>query len=568
MRRHRLILLYIGFTFLQTAFAQKTETTVSSSACPYVKIEPERLPALNIPRSGHTVFFVNGEVTVVGGHTSGFVLTPTAEYLKDGKWHLLHTVYAHDGGFCVVLRSGKVLLAGGFKDNLGIGHSYEVEMYNPASHSFEGFGCLDQKRASATAVELDDGRVLITGNWYTDDGMEVFDGQASFSHLKEVGQNRFLPHLFRTSDNDVLVVSGYDSYNQPIKTPLVESMKGKALHVPLFDNWHPLHFDLPLQSYDSFIGDEEKGIFAYLMPVQDHEGHMAIAEVHDTEPQALTNAFSLLPTACPVPMTYRGDSILYYTPVIVDRQHQRGYVMGADRTGRQYALCIDYAKKPAPLTLFHTGKLTDTLALTTPVMTDEGNLVLTGIKSIGKFNFSPSASTLLLRLAEPATPEDGTYATLSLWQWLCLAIALAIVMPTCAYLFIYKSRQQKKAAATEPTAPEAEANEQQLMRRIVKLMEEERLYMNSDLKTSDIAQRLGVHRNYVSSCINSIQGCTFTQFINGYRIEYAKQLMRQHPKKKRAAIFEKAGFANETTFYRTFKAVTGMSPTEWMDKND
>jgi hypothetical protein len=46
----------------------------------------ERLPDLNIPRAGHQLFYVGGEVTVAGGHTNGFVPTPTAEYLKDGEW--------------------------------------------------------------------------------------------------------------------------------------------------------------------------------------------------------------------------------------------------------------------------------------------------------------------------------------------------------------------------------------------------------------------------------------------------------------------------------------------------
>lgn len=136
------------------AMQAKAAVQTEQAGCPVVRVEAERLSDLNVPRSGHSAFIANGELTVVGGHTSGFVLTPTAEYYKDGKWHLLQTVYAHDGGFSVVFKSGKVLLAGGFKDNLGISQSFEVEMYDPVTHHFDGFGCLDQKRASATAVEL------------------------------------------------------------------------------------------------------------------------------------------------------------------------------------------------------------------------------------------------------------------------------------------------------------------------------------------------------------------------------------------------------------------------------
>ena len=318
----------------------QADAKAKEKTCPIVRIETEKLPGLNVPRSGHSAFIVNGELTVVGGHTSGFKLTPTAEYFKDGRWHLLQTVYPHDGGFSVVLQSGKVLLAGGFKDNLGIGQSYEVEMYDPVAHRFDGFGCLDQKRASAAALELDSGRVLITGNWYADDGMEVFDGHHRFNHLKPIHQPRYLPHLFRTSDGDVMMVGSLDNKGKKLDSLIVERMKGEAFRVPLFDNWRLLHCEIPLHGDDSFIGDREKGDYAYLLPVMNKDGQVAIAEVRDT-------VFSLLPTDSPVPTVSPWGEVYYYSPFYADRLHQRGYVMGCDSTGRQYALCVEYARVPA-----------------------------------------------------------------------------------------------------------------------------------------------------------------------------------------------------------------------------
>ena len=119
----------------------------------------ERLPDLNIPCAGHNVFYVGGELTVVGGHTSGFVMTPTAEYFKGGAWHTISTVYHHDDGMAVVMSDcNKVLLAGGHDKNLGIGQSFEAEMYNSVTHTFEGFGSLERSRALAQGVELTDGQ--------------------------------------------------------------------------------------------------------------------------------------------------------------------------------------------------------------------------------------------------------------------------------------------------------------------------------------------------------------------------------------------------------------------------
>lgn len=530
----------------------------AESKCPLVKIVPERLADLNIPRSGHSAFVVNGEVTVVGGHTSGFVLTPTAEYLKDGKWQLLNTVYVHDGGFSVVLRSGKVLIAGGFKDNLGIGQSFEVEMYDPTTHSFNGFGCLDQKRASATAIELDSAKVLITGNWYADDGMEIFNGKEVFSHLKSVRQSRCLPHLFRTSDGDVLILSGIDSKGNSIDTLTIEHMKGDAFTVPLLETWHPLQYDLPLHSDDSFIGDTSKGIYAYLMPVKDKNGQVAIIEVRDT-------TFSLLATNCIVPMTSQWGKILYYTPVFADRQHQRGYVMGCDNTGRQYALCIDYAKTPAQLTLYHTDPLTDGLTITIPVMMEDGNLLLTGVKTVTKpnFNFSPTPQVWLLHINDESQVESAGSAANG-WLWGILAAVSVVVMIVLVAIWRRRSDKPSPEATEQPSSSLPDKSDDLLMQRICDLMEQQRPYLRSDMKLSDVAEALQVSTRAISECVKQVKDCTFPQFVNGYRIEYAKQLLHDHPDMKLSTVYTKSGFANDTSFFRTFKSFTGMSPKEWI----
>ena len=345
-QRIHLILLFIALLMTSKSAADG----VDKLNCPVVRIEAERLPDMNVPRSGHSAILVNGEVTVLGGHTSGFVLTPTAEYLKDGEWHQLQTVYNHDGGISIVMKSGKVLLAGGFKDNLGIGQSYEVELYDPVTHQFNGFGCLDKKRVSGAAVELDSGRVMIAGNWYADDAIEMFDGKATFSHVKSVAQSHSLPHMFRTSNGNALIVAGYDFHGNPIDTIVIDRLYGEPFRNELFENWKPLRYDLVQHSDDSFIGDEAKGMFRYLMPVENKDGQLAIIDVRDT-------VFTPLPTSTPVPMKSQWGAIRYITPVYADRHHQRGYVVGFDATSRLYVLCIDYSKTPAPLTLYHTDPL-------------------------------------------------------------------------------------------------------------------------------------------------------------------------------------------------------------------
>ena len=449
-----------------------------------------------------------------------------------------------------MLRSGKVMVAGGFKDNLGIGQSFEVEMYDPITHQFDGFGCLDQKRASATAVELDNGRVFITGNWYAEDQMELFNGHDRFLPLKPVSQSRYLPHLLHTSAGDVLVVSGYDSKGLSIGTPIVERMKGEPFCPSLLETWQPLQYDLPLHSDDSFIGDKTKDVFAYLLPVRNKDGQVAIAEVRDT-------VFSLLPTDCPVPMTGQWGKITYYTPVYADRQHQRGYIMGCDSTGRQYALCVDYAKKPAHLTLYHTDPLTDVFTATIPVMTDEGNLILTGLKPAvtHNSNFAPTAQTWLLCFNEDS--DITPVKSMGGWLWALLtSVVVAVIV-----LIIWRRTHEGRSLGL-PT----ENQDTLLLSRICQLMEEQQPYLNSKLRLSDVSALMGVSQNDISSCINTLKGCSFSTFVNGYRIDYAKQLLVSQPDMKISHVATESGFTSEQTFHTNFKQITGMTPRQWLSR--
>lgn len=546
----RLFALMLLTVLPRLSFADNGE-----SLCPMVKLQPQRLPDLNIPRFCHGIFYANGELTVTGGHTSGFVPTPTAEYLKDGKWQLMEMAYTHDDGLCVPLRNGKVLLAGGYEKNLGVGQTIEAEMYDPATHTFKGFGCLDRRRTQVSGIELPTGQVVAAGNWYHTDAIETYDGGMYFKTARDVSLPRSRPYLFRTSDGDVMVVNGcWDNYGKPITNNIVDRLKGEPFRVPLLETWKPYLSAQTPRNDDCFIGDDEKGDCAYLLPVQDSTGQVAIAEVRDT-------VFSLLPTATPVPMKSRFGEITYYTFVVVDRQSQHGYIMGSDTLSRKYILCIEYAKRPASLTLYYTDPLTDADGCI-PILTPEGHLVTTGGIAHGGTWFTPTAAVWLFPVGNPTATKEAENSPS--WPWILLAIL--IVLALLAYLIIYKRRNHTpKETTPEVTAPEPAPEaprDEQLMQRIIRLMEEQRPYLDSNMKQADVATALGVRLDEVSRCINSY-AFNFSQFVNGYRIEYAKQLMLQKPGIKMTQVAIESGFSNDTNFFRTFKNIVGMTPSEW-----
>lgn len=571
-------------TMLLPTLAMASPDTTTTVKCPEVRIEVEQLPDLNIPRAGHEVFCVNGELTVAGGHTNGFVPTPTAEYLKDGEWNVMTMTYPHDNGFSVVLSSGQVMLGGGSEEPLGIGQTFMTETYDPLTHTFNGYCSLQRKRACASALELDSGRVVVAGNWYANDGIELFEdksdtradynGKRLFTYIKDVWVQRAYPMIFRMANDDALIFGGVGVKGDSLWLTTAYNLKGDSVTIPLLEDWWPLSTEMSRPS-ESFMGDEAKKLYAYLMAVENRKGQVAIAKVVNGET-------SLLPTDCLVPMQSHGEEIIYSSTILVDQKAGRGYLVGLgrsyydapDKPGRWYVLSIDYTKQPASLTLCYTDALSE-LNTYAPTLTPEGNLLVAGGLHNGS-NFTPSKHVILLRVGrEPAAAEIGN----DLWQTVLLVLAGLVLIGLLAYLFIYirKRRRNQKARTLDSLGaasgqesvsliPDLEASAD-LMERIYQVMEAQKLYQDSNLKVTDLAAALGTNRRSVSDCINSQKGCTFTQFVNIYRVEHAKRVMRQNPGKKVTDIYLESGFANEGSFFRTFKVITGMTPKEWLSKS-
>ena len=106
-------------------------------------------------------------------------------------------------------------------------------------------------------------------------------------------------------------------------------------------------------------------------------------------------------------------------------------------------------------------------------------------------------------------------------------------------------------------------NENKFSEAIQHLVEEEKLYLQPNLKIDDLAKRLNTNRNYVYQAINVGMGLSFTTYINQKRIEYAKHLIEENPKALLTEISLKSGFTSTSAFYRNFKTFIGCSPSKY-----
>ena len=101
-----------------------------------------------------------------------------------------------------------------------------------------------------------------------------------------------------------------------------------------------------------------------------------------------------------------------------------------------------------------------------------------------------------------------------------------------------------------------------------RLMSRERLYLNADLKISDLATQLGVTSKYLSQSINSILDRNFYEYLSQYRVQHVKKLL-EDPKANQytlLALAEQAGFKSGSAFNAAFKRETGMLPSTYRRK--
>ncbi len=128
---------------------------------------------------------------------------------------------------------------------------------------------------------------------------------------------------------------------------------------------------------------------------------------------------------------------------------------------------------------------------------------------------------------------------------------------------------QKSETPEESKKPETPAattdTDHYLFKRIVRLIQEEKLYLNPDLSRQDLLDQLAINKNHFSQIMQKNLQMTLPEYLNQLRVQHAIALMKQHPHFTTQALAEESGFKNVRNFQRNFKSVTGMTFTEYKE---
>ncbi|MCK8482952.1 AraC family transcriptional regulator [Aliiroseovarius sp. S2029] len=114
----------------------------------------------------------------------------------------------------------------------------------------------------------------------------------------------------------------------------------------------------------------------------------------------------------------------------------------------------------------------------------------------------------------------------------------------------------------EIAAPSTTEEDEAIMARLDDLLNEHKLYRDTDLNLRRLARRLGLPDRRVSQAINRTQCISLSQYINGFRIRDAcGQLAKTDQSILQVSMA--AGFLSKSNFNREFLRVTGQTPTQW-----
>ena len=95
-------------------------------------------------------------------------------------------------------------------------------------------------------------------------------------------------------------------------------------------------------------------------------------------------------------------------------------------------------------------------------------------------------------------------------------------------------------------------------------LETDKLFLRPELSLSLLSRVVGTNTVYLSKAINNGFGCSYSQLINCYRINYLIE-EAQRTGENIAMLAARYRFWSRSTFFDVFRQHTGMTPHRYME---
>lgn len=92
-------------------------------------------------------------------------------------------------------------------------------------------------------------------------------------------------------------------------------------------------------------------------------------------------------------------------------------------------------------------------------------------------------------------------------------------------------------------------------------------YVQQGLTIKGLSEILHTNRTYLSAYIKTTYKMTFREWITGLRLEYAKNILKEHPEINIQKLAESSGFLSRSNFIKSFTEKEGCTPAKWKKAN-
>jgi AraC-like DNA-binding protein len=125
-------------------------------------------------------------------------------------------------------------------------------------------------------------------------------------------------------------------------------------------------------------------------------------------------------------------------------------------------------------------------------------------------------------------------------------------------------------SAKTPKPPIDEYLLQEYARQIGDTIQKEGLFKRKGLTLAGLAEELSIPTHHLSYMLRHFYRQQFNDFINQYRVNYVKEIMRTEVWMKMTleAHATDAGFSSRSTFFAVFKKQAGLTPTEYARQSE
>ncbi len=106
-----------------------------------------------------------------------------------------------------------------------------------------------------------------------------------------------------------------------------------------------------------------------------------------------------------------------------------------------------------------------------------------------------------------------------------------------------------------------------IFNRLTELMRDEKVFADEELSLRDLSGELGISPHQLSEILNERIKKNFNTFINEYRVDEAKKMLIEEPKRSILSIGIAVGFNSNTTFCTVFSKIEGISPSQYRKQN-